>query len=83
MDNVIAILERKRRGIDCTEEESAELKGWLRQLRMIGDQKIEAEIQSLFPQEYDEYLSELEGTEGQDRTSYTDDQDRDNYTPSI
>lgn len=81
-DPVIGILERKKAGIDCTEEESAEIKGWLREIH-IGQQQLQTEIESLFPQEWDEVLAEWEGIEGQDRTSYTDDQDRENYTPSI
>lgn len=54
--NIMAILQRKREGIDSTEEESAEIKGWLRELKMPSDQKIVAEIQELFPIEYGEFL---------------------------
>lgn len=56
--NILEIIERKKSGIDCTEEESAEIKGFLRELRMVGEQYIEAEIQFLFPLEYMEYLDE-------------------------
>ena len=57
--NIKMIISRKRQGIDCTEQESAEIKGWLRELRMVGDQDVESEIQELFPIEYGEYLDEI------------------------
>jgi len=31
MEPVVAILERKKAGLDCTEEESAEVKGYIRE----------------------------------------------------
>jgi hypothetical protein len=64
-DDVINnIIERKKQGIDCTEKESAEIKGWLRELKLPEEQAIIAEIQLLFPQEYDEYLNEEEDQNG-------------------
>lgn len=57
------ILERKKNGVDCTEEESANLKGFLREfipLPESGDIQIIEEIQELFPLEYGEALDEWE-----------------------
>jgi len=53
------IIARKKQGIDCTEEESAEIKGYLRELKMPDEQHLIGDIQSLFPQEYGEYLDEI------------------------
>lgn len=56
------ILNRKRQGIDCTEEESAELKGFVKeQLIQVGTKDVQmiADIQSLFPLEYGEALDEM------------------------
>ena len=58
MRTILEIIERKKKNIDCSEEESAEVKGWLRELRNVGDQKIEADIQTYFPIEYGEWLDE-------------------------
>jgi hypothetical protein len=58
MNEIKIIIERKRQGIDCTEQESAEIKGYLRELKMVGEQSIVAEIQELFPLEYGEFLDE-------------------------
>jgi hypothetical protein len=59
MDKIIrGIIKRKKAGIDCTEAESAEIKGYLREFKMVGEQKVVAEIQLLFPQEYGEHLDE-------------------------
>lgn len=60
MRSVEEIIKAKRSGEDCSEEESAEIKGWLREYRMPGQQHIEAEIQLLFPLEYGEWLDEVE-----------------------
>ena len=60
---IINIIDRKHQGIDCTEEESGEIKGWLRELRMVGEQRYVAIIQRLFPQEYNEYITELDRDE--------------------
>ena len=59
-DDVINnIIERKKQGIDCTEEESAEIKGWLRELKLPEEQTHVATIQLLFPIEYGEFLDEV------------------------
>jgi len=66
MDTVIGIIERKKQGIDCTEAESAEIKGWLKETIILpesGDIQIQEDIQELFPQEYGEYLDETETPE--------------------
>ena len=60
MEKIYEIIERKRKGIDCTEAESAELKGWLRELKLPSDSDIVSAIQELFPQEYGEFLDESE-----------------------
>jgi hypothetical protein len=57
---IAAIIQRKKNGIDNTEEESAEIKGYLRELKLPEEQSIVAEIQELFPIEYDEFLTETE-----------------------
>jgi hypothetical protein len=57
------IIERKKNGVDCTEEESAELKGFLKEfipLPSSGDIQIIEDIQLLFPMEYGEALDEME-----------------------
>ena len=60
---VKAILERKKSGTDCTEQESAELKMFVKE-RLIqvgnGDVQIIEDIQLLFPLEYGEALDEME-----------------------
>ena len=58
IDPIYGIIERKKKGIDCTEAESAEIKGWLRELKLPSEQSIVSEIQLLFPQEYGEFLDE-------------------------
>jgi hypothetical protein len=60
MNNIYDIIERKKQGIDCTEDESAEIKGWLRELKLPFEQPIVSEIQELFPLEYGEFLDEVE-----------------------
>ena len=57
--DVIDVIERKKQGIDCTEAESAEIKGYLRELKMPEEQQIVAVIQLLFPIEYGEFLDEV------------------------
>jgi ribosomal protein S19 len=55
------IIERKKQGIDCTEEESAEVKGWLRDtiiLPKTDNFQILEDIQIHFPIEYGEFLDE-------------------------
>jgi hypothetical protein len=53
-----AILERRKQDIDCTEQESAELKGWLRDNPLPSDMR--NDIADLFPLEYMEHLDETE-----------------------
>lgn len=59
------IIDRKKNGIDCTEEESAELKGFIKEfipLPQSGDVQLIEEIQELFPLEYGESLDEWENS---------------------
>jgi hypothetical protein len=56
---VYDIIERKKQGIDCTEAESAEIKGYLRELKLPEEQQIVSVIQLLFPIEYGEFLDEV------------------------
>jgi hypothetical protein len=62
-ENVLKeILERKRQGIDCTEEESAEIKGFVKETLIqieTGQIQLIEEIQILFPIEYGEALDEI------------------------
>lgn len=59
MKNIIKIIKRKKQGIDCTETESAEIKGWLRQLNISkSKQQMLYDIQEYFSLEYGEYLDE-------------------------
>jgi len=59
-DLIYGIIERKKNGIDCTEKESAEIKGWLRELKLPFEQPTISEVQSLFPQEYGEFRDEIQ-----------------------
>lgn len=57
------ILFDKKQGMDCTEDESAYIKGWLRATTIRpedGSQQVLEDIQLLFPLEYGEYLDEME-----------------------
>jgi hypothetical protein len=63
IDPIYGIIKRKKEGIDCTEEESAEIKGWLRELKLPFEQPTISEIQLLFPQEYGEFLDEIQLSE--------------------
>jgi hypothetical protein len=63
MDRIYGIIERKKQGIDCTEDESAEIKGWLRELKLPFEQPTLSEIQELFPLEYSEFLDEIQTSE--------------------
>jgi hypothetical protein len=49
------IITRKKEGIDCTENESAEIKGWLRECG-----KMMEEIKNLFPLEFSEFIENME-----------------------
>lgn len=60
IEPIYGIIERKKQGIDCTEAESAEIKGWLRELKLPFEQPTVAEIQEQFPQEYGEFLDEVQ-----------------------
>ena len=58
------ILDRKIKGTDCTEEESAFIKGFLREhIVEVGEQTLIAAIQFHFPLEYGEHLDEMETKE--------------------
>lgn len=62
-ENILHILHNKSMNIDCTEAESAEIKGWLRDTVIIMgtvEANILADIQEFFPQEYGEFLNEGE-----------------------
>lgn len=57
------IIKRKQKGVDCTESESAELKGFIRENLMAGNGNIESmdildSISILFPLEYSEACEE-------------------------
>ncbi len=52
------IIEKKKNGIECTEEEIIEVKDWLKELKLPSEQPMVADIQLLFPKEYGEYLIE-------------------------
>lgn len=62
MPSIEQILQRKIEGTDCTEDESAEIKGWLRDTVILPDstdQRINEMIQIHFPLEYGEYLDTI------------------------
>jgi hypothetical protein len=59
-NSIKAIIRRKELGQDCTEQESAEIKGYLHELKLPEEQSTVAKIQYYFPQEYDEYLTDEE-----------------------
>lgn len=63
MDRIYEIIERKKQGIDCTEAESAEIKSWLRELKLPFEQPTVSDIQYYFTQEYSEFLDEIEPNE--------------------
>jgi hypothetical protein len=56
--NIRLILNRKKAGIDCTEAESAEIKGYLKEFKFPFEQTFVSDIQELFPIEYGEFLDE-------------------------
>jgi hypothetical protein len=59
---ILEILQRKKEGIDCSEEESAELKGFLKENYLIDSVEkslIFDEIEYLFSQEYAEFEVEI------------------------
>lgn len=60
---IFEILARKERNVDCTEEESASIKQWIKSTIPIpesGDIQTIEKIQSLFPLEYGEALDEMD-----------------------
>lgn len=57
---IVPIIQRKKQGIDCTEQESVEIKGYIKEYKGIYEQKLVEEIQELFPLEYGEALDEIE-----------------------
>ena len=59
MEPVHKIIERKKKGIDCTEDESAEIKGFLREAKLPFEQAVH-DIMKLFPLEYSEFCQEIE-----------------------
>lgn len=56
------ILNRKRNGIDCTETESAEIKGYL---KSTPESEMVEQIKLLFPLEYGEYIHETSTITGE------------------
>jgi len=61
--NIQEIINRKEQGIDCTEDESAFIKGWLRETTILlqsDDMPTLEKIQLLFPLEYGEWTDEDE-----------------------
>jgi hypothetical protein len=62
MKKIKEILNRKRQGVDCTEQESAEIKMFLKEHLIqvgTGDVQLVEQIQTLFPLEYGESTDEL------------------------
>ncbi len=67
METVLPIIERKEKGIDCSESESAEIKGFIRETiiaasntNCLNDFDVLHKIIKLFPIEYSEILVEIE-----------------------
>lgn len=61
LDDIKKIVVRKKLGQDCTEDESAKIKMWLKEtIPLIGSSDIDIieDIQNLFPLEYGEALDE-------------------------
>lgn len=65
MDELVKeVIQRKKRGVDCTEEESAEIKMFIKKTFIqvaSGEVQTIEEIQELFPLEYGEAIDEMEG----------------------
>ena len=64
MKTIIEILDRKKNGIDCTEQESAEIKMYVKEtILMAGDGSVQfdAELQYHFPLEWSEAQDEING----------------------
>jgi hypothetical protein len=63
MKSINDLISDKKNNIDCTEDESAYIKGWLRETVIQpenGSVQTLADIQIYFPLEYGEYLDESE-----------------------
>lgn len=60
MRTITEIIERKSKGIEANEEDKEQIKEWLNELRAVGEQQIEADIQTHFTKEYSEWLDEEE-----------------------
>lgn len=57
------IIKRRQEGLDCTEGESAEIKGYIKETFLVvedGSIEIDEMLQELFPQEWSEAQDELE-----------------------
>jgi len=66
MNNIQSIVVSKKLGGDCTEEQSAEIKGWLKETTpAINSWEILLieDIQLLFPLEFGEAMDESESSE--------------------
>ena len=60
MRNITEIIERNKQGINCTEQESAEIKGYLKELNLTSEQLQNIYwIMEGFPIESGEVLYEL------------------------
>lgn len=65
MRSITEIIERKKQGVDCTEIESAEIKGFVKEtLIQVGtnDVKLIEDIQIHLPIEYGEAIDEQENS---------------------
>ncbi len=63
MELVKEIIERKKQGQDCTEQESAEIKMWIKEtIIQVGTGQVQMveDIQTHFPIEYGEALDEMD-----------------------
>jgi hypothetical protein len=62
MTSIIELLNRKKLGIDCSEDESAEIKGYIKSTILVagdGSVELDAELQLHFPLEWAEAQDEL------------------------
>jgi len=60
---VMGIIDREKRGIVCTEDESATIKQWIKNTTLVpenGSIELNEEIQTYLPCEYGEALTEME-----------------------
>lgn len=66
MNNIQSIVVKKKLGQDCNEDESAEIKGWLKETILAINSweiKLFEDIQILFPQEFGEAMDESDSSE--------------------